>query len=122
MSQSPSPPVLRLDVIRALRDLAASGATVSRLVEEIRSQLGHPKPLVIPVLVYFTQAFHISLPEALPLREWIGSADDAEINAVILPAIERTRVRWMSDLATGYNGSAGTSVADPGVVTCKPRS
>lgn len=122
MSQSSFSPELRLDVIRALRELAARGATVRPLVEEIRSQLGHPTPLVIPVLVYFTQAFHIPLPEALPLREWLGSEDDTEINAVILPAIERTRDRWMAELASPYNGSTGTTAADPGDVVSEHRS
>ncbi len=122
MSQPAPPPVLRLDVIRAVRELAARGATVGRLVEEIRSQLGHPKPLALPVLVYFTQAFHISLPEALPLREWIGEEDDTEINAVILPAIERARHRWMAELAPGYNGSTGAAAGEPGPEALEQRS
>lgn len=112
----------RADVLQALRRLAAGGGTVRPLVQEITTRMGHEKPLVLPVIWYFTRAFHLSLLEALPLREWIGLEDDTEINAVILPAIERTRDRWMAELTAAYNGSTGTAVADPGMQTHVDRS
>ena len=109
-------------MLNAVRSLAAREVSVRPLVQEICSRLGHKKPLVLPVLWYFTHAFHISLREALPLREWIGSEDDSEINTLTLPAIERTRDRWMAELAPEYNGLAGAAVAEPGAVAHEHRS
>jgi hypothetical protein len=122
MNDANTQPEPRADVIYALRHLAAGGATVRPLVQEICARLGHKKPLVLPVVWYFTKAFCLPLPEALPLREWLGSEDDTEINAQILPAIERTRDRWMAELAAGYNGSTGTGVAEPGAGEREHRS
>jgi hypothetical protein len=48
----------------------------------------------------------LPLPKVLPVREWLGTEDDEEINAIILPAIAGTRDQW------------GRLAAGAGVDTC----
>jgi hypothetical protein len=86
----------RADVILALRSLAARGTTVRELVREIHTRLGLADDVLLPVLWYFTQAFGVTLPDVLPIREWIGSDKDQEIDAEIMPAIERTKAKWFA--------------------------
>lgn len=97
-------PTAREDVVRALRELAARGATVRELVREIQSRLGYVEDVIVPVLWYFTQAFAIPLKDVLPIREWMGTDRDDEINSVILPAMEKTRSQWMPPGAPQSNG------------------
>ncbi len=48
----------------------------------------------MPVLAGFVKAFSVPLLKVLPIREWIGSTSDAEIDALILPEIENARPKW----------------------------
>jgi hypothetical protein len=105
-------PVAREDVLQALRELAARGATVRELVHEILTRLGYKEDAVLPVLWYFTQAFRISLPDVLPIREWMGTDRDAEIDALILPAIEKARSQWLSLMALQSDGVARQASPD----------
>ena len=81
-------------VVQELRDLAAKGASVRQLFSILQGRLGLKDDAVIPTLSYFMRSFSLSLPEVLPIREWLGSQEDREIDAVILPAIERSRAKW----------------------------
>jgi len=90
----------REDIIRALRKKAAAGGTVRELVGEIKRGLGLEGEPIIPVLSYFTQAFGLSLPEALPIREWIGTDHDSTIDGIILPLIAKNQEKW-GDSASG---------------------
>lgn len=109
-------PTPRYDLIQALRDLAVRGATVRQLVGEVYARLGYEGDVVVPVLWYFTQAFGLPLTEVLPIREWLGTARDEEINALILPAIEKARSHWMSSAALHSNGPGTGGAGDRGLL------
>jgi hypothetical protein len=94
MNDSFQQPEPRRDVVDRLRALALRGATVRELVAEIVSCLGLKEDAVLPILWYFTRAFCLPLSEVLPIREWLGTDRDEEIDALILPAIERARGTW----------------------------
>jgi hypothetical protein len=104
-----------------MRELAARGTTVRELVNEVRSRLGYEEDAIVPVLWYFTQAFEIPLPEVLPIREWMGTDRDAEIDALILPAIEKRRSRWLPT-APQSNGTARDPSPDSGQAAPDHRS
>jgi hypothetical protein len=40
------------------------------------------------------KAFYLPLGDVLPIREWLGSDQDEEIDAIIQPAIARTKEKW----------------------------
>jgi hypothetical protein len=111
---------LRPDVLSALRELAASGASVRMLTDEVRARLGCHGDSALPFLWYFSEAFALALPEVLPLREWLDGGSDAEIDAVLLPRIARTKANWMAPrLGNGeksakaaYPNTDGTTVAN----------
>ena len=121
MSGAIEQPVARSDVIRAMRRLAARGTTVRELVQEVLGRLGCGEHVVLPVLWYFTQAFRLSLKDVLPIREWMGTDRDAEIDALILPAIEKRRSRWLPT-APQSNGTARDPSPDSGQVAPDHRS
>ena len=87
-------PELRADLEQKLRSMADGGATVRQLVETIQCQLDLNGDAVIPVLAYFVKAFRVPLLDVLPIREWLGTTNDEEINALVLPALEKTKDRW----------------------------
>ena len=104
MTEPSHQPEPRADLLRRMRALALRGASVRELVTEVRSQLGYGEDVVIPVLWYFARAFCLPLPSVLPIREWIGTDKDEEIDALILPAIRSTRDQWET-LDEGKNGA-----------------
>ena len=81
------------EVIQEMRNLADGGATVRELVAVIQRRIGLKGDAVVPILWYFMNAFSLTLPEVLPLREWLGSSADKEIDSIIMPAIEKARGR-----------------------------
>lgn len=122
MTEPREDPEINTDVIRQMRALARRGTTVRELARAVQTGLGLKPNAVIPVIWYIMRAFHLSLPVVLPVREWLGTTQDDEINAQILPAIEQTRDRWMAELAPPYNGTAGAAVAEPGAGAREHRS
>jgi hypothetical protein len=84
-------PQLRSDLIDELRQLALRGAAAKDMIDLIHARLGFRETAIIPVLAYITRAFGVSLREALPLRELIGTDLENEMDAILLPAIERFR-------------------------------
>jgi hypothetical protein len=109
------------DLVHRMRALARKGATVRELVAEVRNRLGYPGEALIPVLWYFTEAFCLPLPAVLPLREWMGTDKDDEIDAILLPAIRSTRDRW-ARLDEAANGSPVNPEQSPGLATTDERS
>ena len=87
-------PTLREDLIQDLRKLATQGASVRELVNKINVRLGYRELEVIPTLAYFRKAFCLRLEKVLPIREWLGTEEDDEINALILPEIENAKDKW----------------------------
>jgi hypothetical protein len=98
MNDTLEQPRPRDDVIQELRRVAWRGATVRELYQVILNKLGPQDTFVISVLWYFCKAFFIPLRAALPIREWMGSNNDAEIDAEILPAIENERAKWSQQI------------------------
>lgn len=84
-------------LIRELRDTARRPTSVRELTNVIQTRLGFSNDAVIPVLAGFCHAFRLPLIKVLPIREWIGTANDAEIDALILPEIEQARPNWDSE-------------------------
>jgi len=91
-------PEIRADVVEEMRRLADRGASVRQLVEAVRTRLGCDEEAVLPVLWYFTKAFHLPLKDVLPIREWFGTAHDEEIDATILPAIDHAKAIWAESI------------------------
>jgi hypothetical protein len=112
----------RPDVLVALRQRASHGASVRELVELIQGKLGYGGSAVIPVLWYFVRAFDLPLREVLPIREWLGTTEDEEINALILPAIDRAKERWMQLGQETANNAASNSVKHEDRSTAQHRS
>lgn len=84
--------VVQVELIQELRTLAERDADVPELVEVLLNRLElEPRNAVLPAITYFRSAFDLSLREALPLREWIGSGDRSEIDSILIPAMKRTR-------------------------------
>jgi len=98
MSKVLEQPKPRSDIIAVLRQLAVRGTSVRELTSEIHRRLGLEHEAVVPVLWYLTQAFGLTLLEVLPIREWIGTDRDEEIDAVIMPAIAKAADQWGRDV------------------------
>jgi hypothetical protein len=103
-----------------MRALALRGTTVKELVTEVRTRLGYGEDTLIPVLWYFQRAFCLPLTAVLPIREWVGTDRDEEIDAVILPAITKTRDQWATPKAA-ENGTADSEL-NPGLTAAEQRS
>jgi len=88
-------PAIREDILHRMRDMARRGTNVRELVRFVQGKLGVNEAVYLPVLGYLTRAFGLHLREVLPVREWIGSDYDDEINAALIPAIERNRPYWL---------------------------
>lgn len=95
MKKSFEDPPIRDDILDQMRAMARRGTTVRELVRFVQERLGCDEFACVPVLAYMTKAFGLHLQEILPIREWIGSADDKAINASVMPAIERNRQYWL---------------------------
>jgi hypothetical protein len=95
MVKSFEDPPIREDLLYQMRLFAQRGTTVRELVRFVQQSLGYDETMYVPVFSYLAKAFGLHLREILPIREWIGSDDDAEIDAEIMPAIERNRQYWM---------------------------
>jgi hypothetical protein len=93
---------VRAELIQELRALAGRGADVPELVQLLRRRLElDGGTALFPSLIYFRAAFDLSLREALPLREWLGGGDRAEIDSVLIPAMQRSKGRWQAQESLG---------------------
>jgi len=86
------------EIIAAVRESAAKGASIREMVAEIRSRLVGVDDPTFLVLWYLMKAFSLRLTEALPVRDWLaGLTNDDEIDSLILPRINGTRGKWSLD-------------------------
>jgi hypothetical protein len=78
-------------IIEQMRAVARSGGDVPAIVSVIMKHPEEPRKTIFLVIVYFMEAFHLSLPEVHPLAgaACLGNAayTDAEINSLLLPLI-----------------------------------
>lgn len=95
---------VRPEIIAKLRAMADDGTTVRDLVQMLHRELRLPEDSLLPVLWYLMKAFSLPLKEVLPIREWLGSANDEEIDRTILPAIRRARGKWFASHETPIEG------------------
>jgi len=96
MNATASDTLITPEMVRELRAAALEGATVRGLTEIIRERLGYEQTPTVPVLAAFVHAFGLPLLKVLPIREWIGSDRDEEIDGLILPAIEQAKDQWLN--------------------------
>ncbi len=95
MVDSFSDPPVNKAILQEMRRLAESGTTVRELTQLIQSRLGITQANgVVAILSYFSRAFGIPLQFILPIREWLDTNQDAEIDAEILPIIEQYKDQW----------------------------
>jgi len=88
---------VRVDLVQEMRTLAERGADVPELVMLLQNRLDLRDGVALfPVLAYFRAAFCLSLREVLPLREWLGGQDRSEVDAILLPAMLRTKEQWQT--------------------------
>lgn len=86
--------IVSAEIVRELREGARQGASVRELVQIIRCRMGCKNDAIIPVLSGFVHAFRLPLIKVLPLREWLGSDNDEEIDSLLLPEIRSAREKW----------------------------
>jgi hypothetical protein len=94
MEQVIGEPEVRADIVEAMRELAEQGKGVRELVQYVQSRLRLRDEALLLVLWYFMKAFHLPLGEVLPIREWLGTDNDEEIDALVLPSIQRAKHKW----------------------------
>lgn len=87
--------VITPDLVRELREIARRGTTVRELTQVIQDRVGCRNDAVIPILAGFVHAFKLPLIKVLPIREWLGTDKDDEINGLILQEIENSRPEWL---------------------------
>ena len=88
---------VNVEALQELRTSAERGADVPELVDGLLNRLQlDRRNAVFSAIFYFRSAFHLSLREALPLREWIGGRDRSEIDSILIPAMKRTRESWQA--------------------------
>ena len=95
MMKSFEDPPVREEILDEMRALAQRGTTVRELVRLVQNRLGYNEAMYVPALAYLVKAFGLHLRDVLPIREWIGTDNDEEINAEIMPIIERNRQYWL---------------------------
>ena len=83
------------EVIETMREMADRGCDVRSLTSYVQSSLNLDPTSHVVLLAYFCRAFSLPLPDVLPIREWVGSDQDEEINREILPKIEHAKSKWL---------------------------
>ena len=84
------------ELVSELRSRARRPTTVRKLARVIQEHLPGRDP-ALPVIAGLVYAFRLPLIKVLPVREWIGTDGDTEIDALILPEIEKSRAAWDSE-------------------------
>jgi hypothetical protein len=89
---------LNPEILQRLRTLARSGSTPSQIARELFRQVDsqpHPR---LTALKYLREAFGLSLRQVSPVGGWsadgTGELTDAQLDALLQPAIEQTRAQW----------------------------
>jgi hypothetical protein len=86
---------VRAELIQELRTRADQGADVPQLVEILQHSLElDDRDAILPIILYFCEAFDLTLREALPLREWLGGRDRTEVDSLLIPAMRHSKPRW----------------------------
>jgi hypothetical protein len=74
---------LDMAFVDRLRHLASQGAGLDQMVSEVQAGLGFSPNFIVPVLGYFCQAFSLPLIDVLPLREWVETKDNQQIEKLL---------------------------------------
>ena len=84
------------EMIDAMRDTANRGGEIRAIANVIFERFPESNHPVVPVIAYFRRAFCLSLTDVMSLREWIGTDEDDEINAELLPKIQEAKSTWLN--------------------------
>ena len=85
-------------IITRLRDMARHGDSVAGMFKELKTHLG-PEVSIVTIIEYMRSAFCLSLAEAKPLAslsrtEQREIVDEALLNELVMPDIEKHRGAW----------------------------
>jgi len=83
MAASTATDTLDSALVNRLRELAAQGAGLDQMVSEVQTRLGFTPSFTVPILGYFCQAFSLPLIDVLPLREWVETKDDRQVEKLL---------------------------------------
>jgi hypothetical protein len=85
---------MRDAILNEMREMIDRGTDVRGLTEFLQQRLELKSDSAIPVMAYFCRAFYLQLYDILPIREWLGSDKDREVNELIMPKILKERPKW----------------------------
>lgn len=92
------------DILGFVRRLAKDGTSPSGILRELLGRLNPSSPQSVPLFAYFREAFQLSFSQASPIFGWLGASlnelDDADIDRLLGPAIESTRVQRNCEVET----------------------
>jgi DNA integrity scanning protein DisA with diadenylate cyclase activity len=85
------------NIIVGLREMARRGESVAMMFKELTARLGSAS--IVTILDYMRTAFHLSLTEAKPIgalsrMERREIVDEALLNKLVMPEIEKHRSEW----------------------------
>jgi hypothetical protein len=86
-----------LETIARLRDMARQGESVATMFGELKARLG--SNFIVPIINCMRTAFCLSLQEAKPIAaltrtEQREVMDEALLNELVMPEIEKHRSEW----------------------------
>jgi hypothetical protein len=86
------------DIILQMRDMARRGKPVSTIFKELENRLGHGAHIVT-IIEYMRTAFYLSLAEVKPIgalsrNDQREIVDEALLNELVMPEINRHREQW----------------------------
>src|SRR5262245_15399827 len=84
-------------IISRLRQMARQGDSVGTLFRELKARLGSNS--IAPIIEYMRATFFLSVREVKPLAaltrtEQRDVMDEARLNALVMPEIEKHRSEW----------------------------
>lgn len=85
------------ETIPRLRDMARQGDSVAMMFDELKVRLG--SNFIVPIIECMRAAFYLSLQDAKPIAaltrtEQREVMDEALLNELVMPAIEKHRSEW----------------------------
>ena len=91
------------DIVRQLRDTARQGASVPDILRKLISLLPQGNVHKVTLIEYMRRTFCLTLEQASPIPGWTpertGELNDARLNELIMPDIQRNRASWDRELA-----------------------
>jgi hypothetical protein len=88
---------LNTAIIARLRQMARQGDSATMLFREVKARLGSNS--IAPIIEYMRAAFYLSVREAKPIAALTRTedrevVDEALLNELVMPEIEKHRSEW----------------------------